>query len=267
MLSEPIFRREGETFVPTGHARGPWDDSQQHGGAPGGLLAREIERVEPDGMQVVRLTYEFLTAVPLVPLTVSTQVVKPGRRFQLVEAELAVADGPTIVRARAVRLRRGEVTVPEIAAVPGVDSLPVEIDPLSAPPGGFLPQSDATEGFHITGMEIRVASGGVHTPGPGTAWMRPARNLVDEEPASPLARVAMAADFGNGVSASMDFRTALFINTDLSIHLTRAPADEWVLIDSVTTIDPIGVGLASSRLYDRAGTLGMSHQSLLVDTR
>lgn len=265
---EPIFRREDDIYIPTGHARGPWDDTQQHGGAPGALIAREIEATSPgEDLQVVRLTLEFLSAVPLAPLTVAARVVKPGRRYQLIEAELTAVDGPTIVRARAVRLRRGAVDVPEVAAIPGPESLPVETDPLTAPPGGFLPQSDATQGFHITGMEIRVARGGVHTPGPGTAWMRPARPLVDDEPASPLSRVVMAADFGNGVSASMDFRAGLFINTDLTIHLTRAAADEWVLIDSSTTIDATGVGLATSRLFDRAGRLGTSHQSLLVDAR
>lgn len=265
---EPVFRRDGDAYVPTGHARGPWDDAHQHGGAPAGLIAREIEHLGPgEDLAVVRLTCEILAAVPLEPLTVEARVVKPGKRFQLVEADLSVAGGPVVVRARAVRLRRGEVEVPEIASVPGLDALPVPADPLAAPPGGFLPQSDATEGFHVTGMEIRVAMGGVHEPGPGAAWMRPARPLVDDEPASPLARVAMAADFGNGVSASMDFREALFINTDVSIHLTRPAEDDWVLLDSRTTISPAGVGLAQSALYDRSGALGRSLQTLLVDKR
>ena len=44
-LSEPVFRREGDAFVPTGHARGPWDPGQLHGGAP----RRADRRGDPGG--------------------------------------------------------------------------------------------------------------------------------------------------------------------------------------------------------------------------
>ena len=33
-MSEPVFLRDGERFVPTGHGRGPWDAGALHGGAP-----------------------------------------------------------------------------------------------------------------------------------------------------------------------------------------------------------------------------------------
>ena len=102
-MSEPVFRREGDAFVPTGHARGPWDPGQLHGGAPGALIA---EAVQEEGYLVARLTLDFLGPVPMAPLTVSARTTKPGRSFQLAEAELR-ADGQVVVRARAVRLRRG----------------------------------------------------------------------------------------------------------------------------------------------------------------
>ena len=40
---------------------------------------------------------------------------------------------------------------------------------------------------------------------------------------------------------------------------------EWVLIDAVTVADPIGVGLATSRIHDEAGAVGLGAQTLFVD--
>lgn len=268
-MTEPIFVTDGATFAPTGHARGPWDDRQQHGGAPAGLIARELDRtpagVEGVRMAVARITYEFLGPVPLAPLTVRAEVVKPGRRFQLVEAELAVAGGPVVVRARAVRLRRGATEVPDVAR--GSREVPGGPDPLAHPVEVMEPFGEATETFGISGMELRMVRGSFFEEGPAVTWFRAARPLVDDEPLPPLALAAMAADFGNGVSRVLDFREHLFVNTDLTLHLHREPVGEWVQLDSRTAVDERGVGLAESRLSDPLGALGTSAQTLYVEAR
>jgi hypothetical protein len=257
-LSEPVFRREGDTFVPTGHARGPWDPEQLHGGAPAALIA---EAVQEEGYLVARLTLDFLGPVPLAPLTVSARTTKPGRSFQVAEAELS-ADGQAIVRARAVRLRRGHVELPERRE---------DDAPPSAPQTGRLdpfPLHDGhVEGFHRTAMEIRFVDGTDFGEGPARAWFRLRLPLVDDQPASPLARVLAAADFGNGVSRIVDFAHYLFVNTDLTVHLHREPAGEWVLLDARTRLEPHGVGLARSILSDERGQLGLAAQSLFVASR
>ena len=51
-----VFHRDGDLFVPTELARGPWSADAQHGGAPAALLARAIELVEPGPTFVARLT-------------------------------------------------------------------------------------------------------------------------------------------------------------------------------------------------------------------
>ncbi|WP_196189039.1 thioesterase family protein [Conexibacter sp. W3-3-2] len=272
-MTEPIFTREGGTYVPSGHARGPWDDAQLHGGAPAGLLAREIAAV-PSGtdgtrMAVLRLAYEFLGPVPLAPLTVSAALVKPGRRFQLVEAQLAVAGGPVVLRARAVRHRVADppVPVPDAARATGPVEVPGGPDPLAHPLAPMVPMGEADTGFGVTGMELRFVHGDFLEPGPAVTWFRAARPLVDDEAASPLALVAMAADFGNGVSSALDFRTHLFVNTDLTVQLQREPVGEWVQLDARTVIDGAGIGLAASRLSDLHGALGTSAQSLYVEAR
>jgi hypothetical protein len=255
---EPVFRREGDAFVPTGHARGPWDPGQLHGGAPGALIA---EAVQEEGYLVARLTLDFLGPVPMAPLTVSARTMKPGRSLQLAEAEL-IADGQVVVRARAVRLRRGRVELPALseadAAPPGPQT--GRDDPFPAPEGHV-------EGFHLTAMDIRFVEGSDFGKGPARAWFRLALPLIDDAAASPLARAVAAADFGNGISRIVDFDRYLFVNTDLTVHLHREPAGEWVLLDARTCLEPHGAGLAHSLLSDERGRLGLAAQSLFVAER
>ena len=80
-----------------------------HGGAPSALLARAIEAAEPGAELVVtRLTIDFLSGVPLGAVEVAASVVRPGRRFQVVEATLD-AGGRHACLARAVRVRRADL--------------------------------------------------------------------------------------------------------------------------------------------------------------
>jgi hypothetical protein len=91
--------------------------------------------------------------------------------------------------------------------------------------------------------------------------------LVAGEQPSPLQRVMIAADVGNGVSAALDYRRYLFINVDLTVHLERLPAGEWVCVDAVTLPQPNGVGTAESVLSDERGRLGRALQTLLIAER
>jgi hypothetical protein len=262
-MTDAIFRREGDLFVPSGHTRGPWDPGAQHGGAPAALLADAVDGLAgAGGMAVARLTFEFLGPVALAPLAVAARVVKPGRRLQLAEAEVVI-DGRAVVRARAVLLRRGRVSLPAGAT----DDEPPPGGPPELATRSPFPAGGEVEGFHRTGMELRFAGGTDYGPGPALAWFRFARPLVEGEEPSPVARAAAAADFGNGVSRILDFERHLFVNTDLSIHLHREPRGEWVLLDARTRIEPIGIGLAVSQLYDADGPLGIAAQSLFVEDR
>ena len=45
----------------------------------------------------------------------------------------------------------------------------------------------------------------------------------------------------------------------------RQPVDEWVCLESATSVQPHGIGLTESRLWDRRGPIGRSLQSLLLD--
>jgi hypothetical protein len=260
---EPVFRRDGDAFVPTEHSRGPWDPGSQHGGAPAALLA---EAVREPGMHVGRLTYDFVGPVPVGrPLRIETRLVRPGGRLQLIEADLLAGDGAPVVRLRAMRLRRGE-----IAGLPGradAEAVPGGAGPEAAERSDFPLEPPDAVGFHRTAMEIRFAAGTSYGRGPGVTWFRFARPLVGTDAPSPLALAVAAADFGNGISRVLDFDRHLFVNTDLTVHLRREPVGEWVMLDSRTNVEPTGVGLAASTLYDQTGTIGLSAQSLYVDER
>ena len=116
-------------------------------------------------------------------------------------------------------------------------------------------------------MDYRFIAGRFLEPGPATVWMRMRQPLVAGENPSPLQRVLVAADSGNGVSATLDWSRYLFINVDLSVHLHRLPVGEWVCLDAVTLPESHGVGLADTALFDERGPLGRALQTLLVRER
>lgn len=266
MTAEPLFRTEGPLLIPSAHATGPWDPRHMHGGAPAAVIARAIERLEaPSPMRCSRLTMEFLGPVPVAPVRVEAEVVRGGPRLQLAEATLSGSDGRVLVRARGVRLREGEVELGGRGQQRGAPGVPGP--ETGSPPDFGSSTAVGGEGFGVTGMDIRFVEGALREPGPARAWFRPARPFVDDEEPTPLQRVAAAADFGNGVSSELEWNRLLFVNTDLTIHLSREPRTPWILLESRTLLDEGGHGLASSVLWDEAGELGAAHQSLFVDQR
>jgi hypothetical protein len=261
-MTDAVFTPEGDVLIPSEHARGPWDARSMHGGAPAALIARAIERLEtPVPMRCVRLALEFAGAVPLQPVTVTAHITRGGKRLALVEASLATTDGTEVLRARGTLLRNGEVALPD-AVTPPDEAVPGPEDGRSAHWIG----GDETAGFHLTAIDLRFARGD-WGHGPALGWFRLAMPLVAGEEPTPLQRTVAFADFGNGLSRALDFRTHLFVNTDLTVHLHREPEGEWIALDSRTDLDPTGVGQATSVLRDQHGRLGVSAQSLFVAER
>jgi Acyl-CoA thioesterase C-terminal domain/Acyl-CoA thioesterase N-terminal domain len=242
-------------LVPSELTRGPWDPNAQHAGPPSALIGRAIERCEPrEEMRVGRIAIDILAPVPLAPLSVEARVVRPGRSVELLSATLSGPDGE-LMRASAWRVAVGDQRLVE-------DDQPPP-GPEHGGPRDFFP-TGMDVGYH-TAMEYRFIEGGFLKPGPATVWMRQRGPLVEGEEPSPLERLLIVADVGNGVSAVLDWREHLFINTELTVHLLRPPEGEWIGVDAVTRVD--GVGLAESVLYDERGRIGRGAQTLLVRRR
>jgi hypothetical protein len=256
-----FYEPDGDRFRATELTRGPWDPGAQHAGPPAGLLARELERLGEPGARVGRITIEILRSVPITTLEVAARIVRPGRRVELCEATLA-DEGGELMRATAWRLRSAPVALPDDALEPAAAVTP---RPEEAEPKEFFPTGESV-GYH-TAMDYRFVRGAFLEPGPATVWMRMRHPLVAGEEPSPLVRVMVAADSGNGVSAALDWRRYIFINVDLTVHLHREPAGEWVCLDAVTLPEPTGLGLSDTLLSDERGRLGRAAQTLLVGER
>jgi Thioesterase-like superfamily len=261
-VPDSFYVADGDRFVSTELTRGPWDPDFQHAGPPAALLGHAIEGLEDaEEFQVARITFEILRAVPIAPLRVQAEVVRPGRRVQMLEASLSDEDGE-VMRARGWRLRAEPVELPELPQLPAD---PPPAGPDAAQPGGF-PDTGQAVGYH-SAMEYRFIDGAFTAPGPATVWMRMRGPLVGEEPPTPLQRVLTAADSGNGVSAILDWNQFLFINVDLTVQIERPLEGEWVCLDAITRPHSHGVGAADSVLWDERGRVGRALQTLLIKIR
>jgi Thioesterase-like superfamily len=122
-MSESVFTAENGRFIPTEHARGPWDPRALHGGAPAALVTSAFERMEPGSeLGIARLGFELLQPIPMAPLTLNTRMVRTGRRVQELAGEL-LAGEEIVCRASALR----------------VQAVPQDLPPQSAPRGRRRP--------------------------------------------------------------------------------------------------------------------------------
>jgi acyl-CoA thioesterase len=88
--------------------------------------------------------------------------------------------------------------------------------------------------------------------------------LVAGEPLSQLTRAVVIGDFVNGLSRLADPRRFVFMNADLTVHLHRMPAGDWVGVEARSRYDPVGRGVATGRLFDTRGEIGRSTQTLFL---
>jgi Thioesterase-like superfamily len=246
-----------DRWLATKHTTGPWDPAAQHGGPPSALLGRAMQQCEPRAdMIVARFTSEILGAVPVGEMEVRARVARPGRSVELVEAT-ASAGGRDVIKASAWRvLRTTSDSIP--ADQPEPPALPPAATDLSVP--GWV------DGY-LSAIEWRMVRGGFGQPGPAIAWSRMRYPLVPDEEPSSLERVLAVADSGNGLSGMLDITGWYYINPELTVHLHREAAGEWICIDAQTTVSAQGAGLATTTLYDGHGTIGVGAQSLLIKAR
>ncbi len=256
LVAQSFYEPAGDDKYLSGDwTRGPWGSDSQHGGPPAALLGRAVEQtIADDEMQVVRVAFDLFGPVPVAPLELRTEVVRPGKRVRLVTAELH-SSGEVIMRATAWCIRTETVDLPPQP----------EIMPPPPPDSAHAPEYfRGGEPSYLAAMDIRFVSGDFFEPGPAVTWMRAKIPLLPDEPLSPLGRVLCASDSGSGVSAQLDFSKWLFINPNLDVHVSRLPEGDWVCLDARTVVEQHGVGLAATVIFDEKGHVGRGLQSLLV---
>lgn len=247
---EPLGQHDGwEHFRATHHTVSAWGPDLQHGAPPSALLTRAMDRLDPsEETRLARIAVDLLGPVPLGELRTRARVARPGRRIQLLEAELE-ARGRTVARASAWLMRTGDTVVVEQTAD----------RPLA------LPAQDHDSSFftrwtsgYIDSLELRGDTQGV-------VWARPRLPLVAGESMTRAERALCVADIANGVGAVLEPTEWRFLNTDLVTHLHRLPEGEWVGVAADASIGPDGVGATSGTLYDQSGAIGHTLQALLIE--
>lgn len=259
-MADAFFVHDGgDRFIPTAWTIGPWSRESQHAGPPSALLGRAIEQaVGRDDLQVVGATFEILRPVPVAPLRVQAEVLRPGRSVVLTHASLSDDQGPVML-AQGWSIRTAQLDIER-----QVHGSPAAAGPEGGHEVDWLTPEEIN---YLAAMEWHFVKGSFIEPGPGAAWARLRVALVEGEEVSPLTRVLALADSGNGISATMDFARWVFINPDLTVYLHRLPEGEWVCLDAQTTIEPSGIGLATSVLSDTSGVIGRGVQSLFIGPR
>ncbi|MGH3389295.1 MAG: acyl-CoA thioesterase domain-containing protein, partial [Actinomadura sp.] len=208
---EAFFTPVGDELIPAPHACGPWAPDMLHGRLLGGLLARAIEREHAgDGLHFARLTVDLFRNTALVPVRVTTERVRDGRRIRVADAVVHGADGP-VARASALLLRRGEQPAGEVWSAPEWD----------VPGPDELGDSLGGVAFDLRFVNPD-GSAGLAGTGRRRAWLRDVHALVAGEALSPFVRVALAADFASPMS-NYSSAGLSFINADYSLSLSRLP--------------------------------------------
>lgn len=261
--SSAYLALDSGAYRATDLTRGPWHPDHQHAGPPIALVAREVERAAAAlGLtHLARLTANLFRPIPIDEVTVDLRNDYAGRNAAHFSASLN-AGGKEVARFTALAQREAELAIPP--RLPG--------HPLPAAPRAVQESRVARFPFDRTRIgyqdlvESRVAEGEFFR-GPSAVWFRMRYPLVPGEEPSAVQRVAVAADSGNGISAVLDFRRYVFVNSDLTINLLRRPQGEWICIDARTLVGPAGGGIAEARIFDALGLAGRSTQSLSIRTR
>jgi hypothetical protein len=260
-VTDALYVPDAGRFVPSPLTQGPWDPHAQHGGPPAALCARAVERCpSPVPMQLARLTIELFRPVPLRPIEVRTDVVREGKRLQVVDVSL-VADGIEVTRARGLRIRTDDsLGIGPVATNDLFDDVP------GRPEDGWVfgERGERVEGFYGAVEHRRFEKRPGHRR---EAWIRLKVPVVAGEAPSPVQRLAAAADIGSGISVPADFRHVLQINAELTVHVLREPVGEWIGLSARTILGDNGIGQSDTVLFDRDGRVGSSLQALVVDRR
>jgi hypothetical protein len=256
MTNQPFFTTDGDAFIPTAAANGPWDPKSLHGRVIIGLLACVIEqRHGGDDFVPARLTVDMFRLPGFAPVEVKTRLVRNGMRIRVIEAEF-FSGGVSMARASCQLLRKtqnpeGRVWTPPNWEVPAPSEIPVPTDPRLGMNGKWT---------------IRPITGAMGTVGRRRLWMSEVRDLVEGTPLTPFVRVAVAADFASPF-ANAGERGLGYINSDVTLYLHRLPATPWIGFDVVNHHATDGIAIGECCLYDERGPIGTSTVAALAQRK
>jgi hypothetical protein len=240
--SQPFFTRDGDDFLPTAVANGPWDPKSLHGRVIIGLLGFVIEqRHGADDFVPARLTVDMFRL--------------PNIRIRVVEAGF-VSGGIAMARASCQLLRKTENPLGKVWSPPNWDA---------PPPVAITAPTDPKLGMHGK-WTTRPIVGAMGSLGPRRLWMSEVRELVAGTPLTPFVRVAVAADFASPFANAGDQGLG-FINSDVTLYLHRLPVTRWIGFEVVNHHATDGVAVGECWLYDEHGPIGTSTVAALAQRK
>jgi Thioesterase-like superfamily len=257
LQNQPFFTRDGDDFLPTAVANGPWDPKSLHGRVIIGLFAFVIEqRHGTDDFVPARLTVDMFRLPNLMtPIEVRTRLIRDGLRIRVVEAEF-VAGGVAMARASCQLLRKTENPQGKVWSPPNWDA---------PPPTAITAPTDPKLGMHGK-WTTRPIVGAMGSLGPRRLWMSEVRELVAGTPLTPFVRVAVAADFASPFANAGDHGLG-FINSDVTLYLHRLPVTQWIGFEVVNHHATDGVAVGECWLYDEQGPIGTSTVAALAQRK
>lgn len=247
------YTADGDGFVPTSIAQGPWGATIS-GNVLGGLLGFVIDRDFGDPeLQPARFTVDLFRPAALAPLTIRTELIRAGRRIKVVDAQ-AVQGDDVVARASVVLLRRGA------ASPTGIWTAPVDIP---AAPGSDHVVTDAPMQLVAHGAGTSSDLNAWRHTGPKHIWVHNVAPLVEGQPMTPFTRAAMAGDV---VSSLTHFGPdgLLYINADYTLTLSRLPESPEIGLSALTHYSDAGVATGTATLFDRSGPIGSGVATALL---
>ncbi|MCH5642803.1 MULTISPECIES: thioesterase family protein [unclassified Gordonia (in: high G+C Gram-positive bacteria)] len=268
-IAAPDYEADGhEYYQPTPATLSVWAPEIQHGGPPAGLLMRAMLRCAPDPDQhFTRVTTEILGPIGLGVNRIRARVLRPGRQITLIGADLEVQqpDGGFRTAAQSVgwRMRLADSAPIERIPLPALATGPDDVDSvIGVTADESLGVDWGTTGFIGTVESARVEGRTGDTP---AVWLRPAIDLVADEPIADLESIFTVLDVANGLGTRLRPDEWTWMNTDTTVHLTAAPRGHWLGIDADMATGRHGFGATFADLYDVDGFIGRSAQTVLLN--
>ncbi|MDN5903593.1 MAG: thioesterase family protein [Corynebacterium casei] len=254
-----FIRKNENEFTATGAAGGAWNTEEQHIAPMMGLMTHltELDHARRDvegAMLPGRINVEILGTLSFDAFHIETEVVRPGRTIELVEA-VCIQNGRPAVRMRTWFMSAADtasIAGTAFASIPGPneEALPA----LGTDWGGGYVQS-------ITGFRQQSE------PGRGIAWWRTDTPLIEGETVSNLAYFMSLLDMANGVVVRENPRKVAYPNLDLTAHFFQLPDGPWLGTDTHVSFGASGIGETHSVIHDASGPIGTCSQILTIRRR
>ncbi|MGE0215643.1 thioesterase family protein [Mycolicibacterium sp.] len=253
----------GERFTASDHVISTWGPDMQNAAPVSALLVRATERYAARAdTRLSRVVVDLLGPVPVTgDLWVRAEVERPGRRIELISAQMLAAgpDGTPrpVATASAWRFLRSEpLALPPSPATP--------LRPVAE--GRRRLPDENTERTYIQSLDWRWLNDILHSE-QAECWARPLVDLVAGEEMTPAQRLFAVADIANGMGSRLDTGAYTFLNTDLAVHINRLPDGPWIGVRSENHYGADGVGVSRGMLFDQTGPVAAVQQAQLVRRR